>query len=100
VIRIVCPDLDVLIESYIKDTWRDMEWVKLIKAEWYPSGCFMLNQGMRENGLHKYIYNKRRLNEAGFKAENISLEQVKRSKNKELENLERRVESFVMEARK
>jgi predicted SAM-dependent methyltransferase len=104
VIRIACPDLDVLIESYIKDTWRDMEWVKLIKAQWYPSGCFMLNQCIREDGLHQYMYNKseliRRLIEAGFDPGNISVEKYRRSKNKALENLEKRQDSLIIEAKK
>jgi len=104
IIRIACPDLDAMIESYQKDTWRSMEWVKLIKASWYPSGCFMLNQCIMENGLHKYMYNKseliRRLIEAGFDSGDISVEKYRRSKNKEFENLEKRQDSLIIEAKK
>lgn len=104
VLRIACPDLDVLIKSYIDDTWREMEWVKLINAYWYPSRGYMLNQCMIEDGFHKYIYNKedliRRLTEAGFVPNNIFVQEVNLSKFKHLENIEKRKDSMVIEAQK
>ena len=102
VIRTAFPDLDFLIDGYIKDTWREMEWVKLIKAQWYPSGCFMLNECIRERGLHKYMYNvkelRRKLSEAGFKENNIFTCKVNQSRFAELNNVERRADSGVVEA--
>ena len=102
VIRTSCPDLDALIDSYLKDYWRQMEWVKLINAQWYPSGCFMLNQCIREKGAHLYMYNanelKRRLKEAGFKEENIYECKIKESKFPELRDVEKRADSCVVEA--
>jgi len=102
VIRTAFPDLDTLIDSYIKDYWREMDWVKLIKAQWYPSGCFMLNECIREKGLHKYMYTvkelKRRLSEAGFKENNIFTCRVNQSRLPELNNVEKRVDSSVVEA--
>jgi len=102
VIRTSFPDLDTLIDSYIKDYWREMEWVKLINAHWYPSGCFMLNQCIREKGLHLYMYNvnelKRRLKEAGFRKNNIYKCKVNQSNYSELKDIERRADSSVVEA--
>ncbi len=104
VLRIACPDLDFLIRGYAEDNWRAQEWVRLIDAEWYPSGCYMLNQNMREDGDHRYIYNKedlmRRLGEAGFSSGNIHAEQMNRSAHKELQNVERRADSLIVEAKK
>jgi len=102
VIRTAFPDIDTLIDAYQNDTWRQMEWVKLIKAQWYPSGCFMLNECIRENGLHKYMYGvselKRRLIEAGFKENNVSVCKVRQSAYDELQNVEKRADSSVVEA--
>ena len=102
VLRTAFPDLDTLIDSYVRDTWRDMEWVKLIKAHWYPSGCYMLNQCLRENGHHHYMYSvddlKRRLQEAGFRQESLERQQVHQSVHELLKGLEKRKDSSVVEA--
>jgi predicted SAM-dependent methyltransferase len=102
VIRTAFPDIDTLIDAHIKDTWREMEWVKLIKAQWYPSGCFMLNQCIRENGAHLYMYNvselTRRLEEAGFRGDGISQCKVRQSRFAEMNNAEKRVDSSTVEA--
>jgi predicted SAM-dependent methyltransferase len=102
VLRTAFPDLDTLIEAYQKNTWRKMEWVKLIKADWYPSGCFMLNQCIREDGLHKYMYSvdelKRRLHEAGFDSADVYECQVNQSNYDDLKCIERRADSSVVEA--
>lgn len=102
VIRTAFPDLDTLIDGYIKDSWREMEWVKLINAQWYPSGCFMLNQCIREKGAHQYMYNvselKRRLKEAGFRDNNIYECKVHQSNYSELKDVEKRADSSVIEA--
>ncbi|MHC4951248.1 MAG: glycosyltransferase, partial [Planctomycetota bacterium] len=100
VLRIAFPDLRTLIDSYIHDDWREMEWVKLIDAQWYPSGCFMLNRCIREKGLHKYMYDveevQRRLSEAGFCSTTVC--QVKQSNYPQLQQAERRADSSVVEA--
>lgn len=102
VLRTSFLDLDTLIDSYINDYWREMEWVKLIKAQWYPSGCFMLNKCIRENGKHKYMYNipemVRRLSEAGFNESNIYTCRANQSGFPELKNIEKRADSSVVEA--
>jgi predicted SAM-dependent methyltransferase len=102
VVRTAFPDIDTMIDSYMKDSWREMEWVKLIKAQWYPSGCFMLNECIRERGHHLYMYNvkelKRRLGEAGFKENNIFTCKVRQSRFPELNNVEKRADSSVVEA--
>lgn len=102
VLRTAFPDLDTLIDSYTRDTWRSMEWVKLIKADWYPSGCYMLNQCIRENGHHKYMYSvddlKRRLCEAGFKTGSLDRRDVHDSIHDPLKGLEKRKDSSVVEA--
>jgi predicted SAM-dependent methyltransferase len=104
VLRIACPDLDFLMEGYIKDSWRSQEWVRLIKAYWYPGRCYMFNQNMREDGGHQYMYNHEelaaRLNEAGFFSHHIRAEKVNHSTHKELQNIERRADSMVVEAKK
>jgi len=102
VIRTAFPDLDTLIDSYLKDYWRQMEWVKLIKAQWYPSGCFMLNKCLREGGLHLYMYNlselTRRLIEAGFGQNKIYECKVNQSSYSELREIEKRADSTIVEA--
>ncbi len=101
-IRIAFPDIDKIIDSYVNDYWREMEWVKLINANWYPSGCYMLNECIKEKGEHKYMYSikelKRRLNEAAFQENNIYHCEVGQSKFKELQNMEKRADSSVVEA--
>lgn len=102
VIRTAFPDIDKLIDSYINDYWRQMEWVKLINAQWYPSGCFMLNECIKEKGLHKYMYSikelTRRLIEAGFKENRIHQCQAGHSDYKELQDAEKRADSGIVEA--
>jgi predicted SAM-dependent methyltransferase len=102
VIRTAFPDMDTLIDSYKKDYWRQMEWVRLINAHWYPSGCFMLNQCIREKGAHLYMYNiselKRRLKEAGFKENNLHECKVNQSNHSELKDIEKRADSSIVEA--
>lgn len=102
VIRTAFPDIDKIIDSYINDYWRNMEWVKLINAHWYPSGCYMLNKCIKENGAHQYMYSvkeiKRRLFEAGFLENNIGRCAVGKSQYSELINAERRADSGVVEA--
>lgn len=104
VMRIACPDLNFWIEGYAKDNWRSQEWVGLINAHWYPNRCFMLNQHMREDGGHKYIYNyeglSARLNEAGFFSHHIHQVQMNQSAYPELRNIDWRGDSLIVEARK
>ncbi|HLX55203.1 MAG TPA: methyltransferase domain-containing protein, partial [Aquella sp.] len=75
VMRIACPDLDILIDSYTNNTWREQEWVTKYGCEWIESRCHMLNVCMTYWG-HKFIYNKeelrRRLIQAGFDAAHIN----------------------------
>lgn len=104
VLRTAFPDMDTLIKAYQDDTWRNMEWVRLAKAEWFPSGCYMLNTCIREGGGHLYMYTapemKRRLIEAGFGPDAIIQCDVRSSRHPELLNAERRADSTVIEATK
>lgn len=104
VMRIACPDLTFWIEGYAKDNWRSQEWVGLINAHWYPNRCFMLNQHMREDGGHKYIYDyeglSTRLNEAGFFSHHIHQVQMNQSIYPDLRDIDWREDSLIVEARK
>ncbi len=104
VLRIACPDLDFMIEGYTKDNWRSQEWVGLINAHWYPSKGYAFNQNLREDGEHRYMYNyddlAARLNEAGFFSHHIHAKKMGHSTYPELQNIERRADSLVVEARK
>jgi predicted SAM-dependent methyltransferase len=104
VLRIACPDLDLLIDSYIKDYWKSLEWVKLINAEWYPSRGYMINQCMQEDGQHKYIYNihdlTERLKEAGFSERHIYRVKIGESDHSKLQGIDTRADSLIVEAKK
>jgi predicted SAM-dependent methyltransferase len=113
VMRISCPDLDFLVETYIKDNWRyhakdntpSQEWEKMVESHrLYPSKVFMLNQTMREDGGHQYLYNfaelAARLNEAGFFSHHIHEMQMNQSDYPDLQNIDWRGNSLIVEARK
>ena len=104
VLRTACPDLTFWVDGYTKDNWRAQEWVGLINAHWYPNRSFMLNQHMREDGGHKHIYDYEglaaRLNEAGFFSHHIHQVQMNQSAYPELQNIDWRGDSLIVEARK
>lgn len=100
VMRIACPDLDVLIKHYQDNTWYKQEWVSKYNCEWIESRCHMINICMTYWG-HKFIYNKEelktRLIKAGFKDENILEQQFGVSDFKELCNIDNRVDSMFFD---
>jgi predicted SAM-dependent methyltransferase len=103
VMRVACPDLDDLIESYIKDNWREKSWVKKYGFEWVPSKCYMINMCMNQSPWgHKYVYNKedlfKRLKEAGFAQ--INEVKMNSSVHKDLKNIDTRDDSMIFEATK
>lgn len=105
VLRIACPDLDKLIESYVKDTYKEADWVKKYHCEWIESRCQMLNVNMNEHPWgHKYLYNKeellQRLIQAGFSSQNIREESFSHSQYDELKNIDTRVDSMIFDIRK
>lgn len=105
VLRIACPDLDQLIESYIKDTWRNADWVKTYNCEWIESKCQMINVCMNEFPWgHKYVYNKEELKNrlilAGFLVKNIEEASYSKSNYKELQNVDTRIDSMIFDVRK
>ena len=103
VMRIACPDLDDLIESYTKDTWREKSWFKKYHFEWMPSKCYMINICMNQSPWgHKYVYNKedlvKRLSEAGF----VQIVEVKMNSSiyEDLQNIDTRDDSMIFEVTK
>jgi predicted SAM-dependent methyltransferase len=113
VMRISCPDLDFIVETYMNDNWRthakentpSQEWEKIIDSHrLYPSKCFMINQHMREDGGHQYLYNfddlAGRLNEAGFFSHHIRKMDMNQSSYPDLQNIDWRGNSLIVEAKK
>ena len=100
VMRVACPDLDVLIEHYRNDTWRQQDWVSKYGCEWIKSRCHMLNVCMSNWG-HKFIYSeeelKSRLIEAGFKVGNIITQGFGNSSFQELKSLDTRLDSMFFD---
>lgn len=94
VIRTAAPDLDVTIDQFVHDSWRDDFKKNNIQSE---TKCEMLNLTLRGWG-HQYIYNyddlKLRLEKVGFK--NIQRKELYKSDYPELSNLEIRWESFLI----
>lgn len=82
--RIAVPDLDILIQNYIKND------ITYYGGGWLPkSRCDMMNEGMREWG-HQYMYNIDELinvhREVGFT--NIKETKHRSSENPHLNNIE------------
>lgn len=92
VLRVVTPDLDRLVEQYVRGN------VAKIPGVWEPnSACEMLNEGMRLWG-HQYLYDKEEfgnmLQESGFKSAWDCARHI--SKHDDLKGLEVRPEHFEM----
>ncbi len=101
VMRIACPDLQISIQTYINDSYDSMDWINLICPSFKgKSRCELFNIEMREWG-HKYIYDKEELTAnlaiAGFAKNKITSETIYQSHHKELQNLETRTGSIIME---
>lgn len=102
VMRIACPDLDNIIDGYVKDNWRQQDWVTTYGCQWIKSRCEMVNLCLNKNLWgHQYIYNRedliRALTEAGFSKENINEVEFSKSAYKYLQNLETRKDSLIFE---
>lgn len=94
VIRTAAPDLDLSIDQFINDSWREDFAKNNIPSD---TRCEMLNLTMRGWG-HLYIYNyedmKLRLEKIGFK--NIERKELYKSNYPELCNIEIRWASFLI----
>jgi predicted SAM-dependent methyltransferase len=103
VMRIACPDLDYIIDGYIKNNWRQQPWVEQYNYQWLKSRCEMINVSLTYWG-HRYVYNKedlvRALVESGFDNDNIYEVNFSESKYKDLQNLETRKDSMIFEVKK
>lgn len=105
VMRIACPDLDLILDDYINDSWREREWVKKYGCDWFPSKCFMLNACLNQDPWgHKYVYNKEdmtaQLCRSGFSAANIAESTFCDSRHQQLKNIDNRNDSMFFEATK
>ena len=94
VMRIACPDLDLIIDQYINNSWKE----DFNKAGLSVSNkCEMLNISMR-SWEHKYIYNyedlELRLKNCGFI--DISRKELSQSAIPELRGIETRWQSFLI----
>ena len=103
VMRIACPDLDQLLQTYLQDNWREQEWVTKYNCQWIESKGQMLNICMSFWG-HKFIYNKqdiqRRLHQAGFNLDDITFTKFGESSYPELCGLDTRADSMFVDIKK
>jgi predicted SAM-dependent methyltransferase len=94
VMRIACPDLDVTIDQFVNDSWREDFARNSIPA---TTRCEMLDMTMRGWG-HLYLYNYEemeiRLKQCGFTQ--IERKELYKSFYPELENMETRWASFLV----
>ncbi|GEM_PF-3406857 len=98
VCRIATPDLTKNVERYIQNSWSQAEWITRFHYQWIPNRCVMLNLSLREWG-HQHIYDLEDLVMVGHLAGFLLWEQkpVSESMYKELEGLEHRSGSLVVE---
>lgn len=104
IIRLACPDLDDLIQTYLDDAFDSKDWVKTICPHLVgKSRGEVFNISVREWG-HKYIYNAddliSLLCSAGFPLSKIFKKNILESGIYELKGLETRKDSIVFEAKK
>lgn len=98
VCRVATPDLEMLVDEYRSDSWREAEWVERFGYGWLPDRCTMMNLVMRE-WEHKHLFDHDGLkmagNIAGFLIAKRS--EVGKSAHEELRGLEHRDDSTVIE---
>ena len=104
VMRIACPDLKLIIKDYLEDKFKIREWVQKIAPHYKnKSPCELLNITMRDWG-HKFIYDEKELcnslEQVGFLLKNIKVQEINKSNEENLKNLETRADSLVIETRK
>lgn len=105
VMRVACPDLDQLIQAYVQDNWRELDWVSKYNCQWIESRGRMLNANMNIKPWgHQYLYNKedlcRRLTQADFSTNKIIEASYAKSKFVELCNLDTRADSMFFDVQK
>ena len=102
VLRISCPDLDSIIESYVNNNWREQDWVKRYNYEWIESECEMLNLNLNQSPWgHKYVYNSKELisslEKVGFNTNDIKKEFFSHSQYLELQNIDSRIDGMFFD---
>jgi predicted SAM-dependent methyltransferase len=102
IIRIAMPSLDLIIQKYCSEDWRNQSWLKLPEYQFIQTKAEMLNIAFRWWG-HCWLYDQeeleRRLKEAGF--ENIKYFSNGESDAIQLQNRETRDDSLlILEAKK
>lgn len=101
VLRIAVPDLEVVVNKYLKNNLTEDPTIKKFDLTWIKTRAEFINVSFRWWG-HKWLYDfeelKRRIEEAGFlKIERCELG---KSSHPALNNLEIREESLVVEVTK
>jgi predicted SAM-dependent methyltransferase len=101
VLRISTPDLEALVNGYYKDNWDNLDWIESFGYEWIPTRGMMLNIALRDWG-HKYIYDLKDLEFTGKLAGFLFAipQKFGLSQYVELQNLEYRQNSLIMEFKK
>jgi predicted SAM-dependent methyltransferase len=99
VLRIAMPSLEYVTQKYMSEDWQEQDWLKWEGHEFIQTRAEMLNIALRWWG-HKWLYDReelhRRLQESGFKFENIKDVQWGDSAIKEFKNLETRKDSILI----
>jgi len=97
VLRIAMPDLEKVIDDYLKNDFKNNPTVKSFGLEFVKTRAELINMSFRWWG-HKWLYDweelERRLKEAGFRK--IKRARLGKSKYQELRNLETRDESLLI----
>lgn len=97
VLRMATPDLEVTIDKYLNVPLKKDPTVKTFKLDFIKTHAERINIAFRWWG-HKWIYDweelERRIREAGF--DNLIRCELKKSKHKDLRNLETRDESRLI----
>ena len=97
VMRIAIPDLEETVKDYYNPHWKKASWIKKYGCQFIKTKAEKINISFRFWG-HQWLYDeeelRRRLKESGFTK--IKRCQLRKSRYKELQNLETRDESTLI----
>ncbi len=98
VCRVATPDLSESVKAYINNSWRDYEWIHRFHYQWIPNRCVAHNISLRE-WEHQHLYDLEDLVMIGRLAGFLIWQKssVGKSDYEELNNLEHREDSLVVE---